>query len=390
MPMSATPSWAITEPSTYSTIECTIDCGCTTTCTCSGARSNSQRASMTSSPLFIRVAESIVILAPIFQVGMLERVLHRDARRASAGRLAERPAGGGEQDRGARRPRLWPTRHWKIALCSESTGSSAHAARAGGRGHQAARHHQRLLVGERHRACPPRSRPWSAAGPRRPRAPRATTSASTSPASVDQPVGARRAARAAAPAAARASRVDARRRRAGRPRAARTCGRARRAARRWSRARRGPPRGTRRGSSSTSSSVRSPIGAGGAEQRHALHRGTPRTQREVVEAPAKLKSRLSMRSSTPPWPGMSPPVSLVPTLRLMHRLREIADLADHAEQRARRRPRPSSRSAGQEPARAATTAGEHRRTTCATAPSTVLRGLTTGASLWRPSVEPTR
>src|SRR5436190_1120228 len=31
--MSATPSWARTDPSTYSTIECTIDCGWTTTCT---------------------------------------------------------------------------------------------------------------------------------------------------------------------------------------------------------------------------------------------------------------------------------------------------------------------------------------------------------------------
>ena len=69
MPMSATPSWAITEPSMYSTIECTIDCGWMTTCTWSGARSKSQRASITSRPLFMRVAESMVILAPIFQVG---------------------------------------------------------------------------------------------------------------------------------------------------------------------------------------------------------------------------------------------------------------------------------------------------------------------------------
>src|SRR5262245_52342989 len=33
MPMSATPSCASTEPSMYSTMECTIDCGCITTCT---------------------------------------------------------------------------------------------------------------------------------------------------------------------------------------------------------------------------------------------------------------------------------------------------------------------------------------------------------------------
>src|SRR5436190_15100298 len=47
-PMSARPSWAMTDPSTYSTIECTIDCGWTTTCTWSEATSNSQRASMRS------------------------------------------------------------------------------------------------------------------------------------------------------------------------------------------------------------------------------------------------------------------------------------------------------------------------------------------------------
>ena len=67
--MSATPSWAMTEPSTYSTMEWMMDCGCTTTCTCSAGRPKSQRASMTSSPLFMSVAESTVILAPIFHVG---------------------------------------------------------------------------------------------------------------------------------------------------------------------------------------------------------------------------------------------------------------------------------------------------------------------------------
>ena len=67
--MSATPSWAITEPSTYSTMEWTMDWGWTITCTWPGTRSKSQRASITSSPLFMSVAESTVILAPIFHVG---------------------------------------------------------------------------------------------------------------------------------------------------------------------------------------------------------------------------------------------------------------------------------------------------------------------------------
>ena len=67
--MSVTPSCAMIEPSTSSTIECTIDCGCTRTSIRSGETSNSQRASITSSPLFINVAESIVIFGPIVHVG---------------------------------------------------------------------------------------------------------------------------------------------------------------------------------------------------------------------------------------------------------------------------------------------------------------------------------
>ena len=59
----------MTEPSTYSTMEWMMDCGCTTTCTCEDCTSKSQRASMISRPLFIKVAESMVILAPIFHVG---------------------------------------------------------------------------------------------------------------------------------------------------------------------------------------------------------------------------------------------------------------------------------------------------------------------------------
>ena len=69
--MSGGESWAITLPSTNSTIEWTMLSGWTTTSICSGFRSNSQRASMTSSALFIRVAESIVIFGPICQVGCL-------------------------------------------------------------------------------------------------------------------------------------------------------------------------------------------------------------------------------------------------------------------------------------------------------------------------------
>ena len=67
--MSGGESWATTLPSTNSTIEWTTLSGWTTTSICSGSRPNSQRASITSSALFIRVAESIEIFGPICQVG---------------------------------------------------------------------------------------------------------------------------------------------------------------------------------------------------------------------------------------------------------------------------------------------------------------------------------
>src|SRR3972149_4466617 len=104
MPMSATPSWARTEPSMYSTMEWTMDCGCTTTSICSGRRSKSHRASMISSPLFISVAESTVIFAPIFQVGWFRAsAAVRGAGNVHVGeplarQLAEGAAGGREHD----------------------------------------------------------------------------------------------------------------------------------------------------------------------------------------------------------------------------------------------------------------------------------------------------
>jgi len=60
---------AIVEPSTKVTIECTMDCGWTTTSIRSAAMSKSRVASMSSRPLLTRVAELIVISGPIDQVG---------------------------------------------------------------------------------------------------------------------------------------------------------------------------------------------------------------------------------------------------------------------------------------------------------------------------------
>lgn len=61
---------ASTEPSTNCTMECTRLCLCTTTWILSGSTPKSLR-SITSSPLFARVDESIVTLGPIFQLGCL-------------------------------------------------------------------------------------------------------------------------------------------------------------------------------------------------------------------------------------------------------------------------------------------------------------------------------
>ena len=67
--MSFFASWAMRDPSTNSTKEWISDCGWTTTSICSPGRPKRKWASMTSRPLFIMVAESIVIFGPIFHVG---------------------------------------------------------------------------------------------------------------------------------------------------------------------------------------------------------------------------------------------------------------------------------------------------------------------------------
>src|SRR5699024_8551569 len=65
------PSCANTEPSTYSTMNCTTLSGCTSTSTCSCCTANNQQASISSRPLFIKLAESTEIFCPIDQLGCL-------------------------------------------------------------------------------------------------------------------------------------------------------------------------------------------------------------------------------------------------------------------------------------------------------------------------------
>ena len=109
--------------------------------------SNSQRASMTSRPLFISVAESTVIFGPIDQVGWRSASAGVTARRRSAGQPRKGPPEA-VRTRRATSAGGRPSRHWWTALCSLSTGKDRDPAAARGLDHQAARHDQHFLVGQ--------------------------------------------------------------------------------------------------------------------------------------------------------------------------------------------------------------------------------------------------
>ena len=102
----------------------TTEVGWTTTSICSYATPNRKCASISSSPLFASVAESTVILRPIRQVGCASAC--SGVTSASSSRF--RPRNGppdavrtSESISSARRP----SRHWKSAECSLSTGRSS-------------------------------------------------------------------------------------------------------------------------------------------------------------------------------------------------------------------------------------------------------------------------
>src|SRR2546430_10568280 len=67
--MAITENWASIPPSPNSTQEVIGDWGRTMTLILPGGKLNKRHASITSNPLFIKVAESIVIRRPIFHVG---------------------------------------------------------------------------------------------------------------------------------------------------------------------------------------------------------------------------------------------------------------------------------------------------------------------------------
>ena len=113
------------DPSTSSTIECTIDCGCTTTSIRSGADVEQPARLDHLEPLVHQRRRVDRDLRPHPPGRVPERVVRRDRRAASsAGRSRNGPP---DAVRISRRtsPRSRPCRHWWIALCSLSTGSTA-------------------------------------------------------------------------------------------------------------------------------------------------------------------------------------------------------------------------------------------------------------------------
>src|SRR5438128_356045 len=119
--MSGRPSWAITERSAYSTSEWMMLSRWTTTSIFEAGMSNSHRASTTSRPLFIRVAESMVILSPIFQFGCLRACSTVTSRSCSLVRFQSGPPEAVRMSRRMSSTRC-PSMDWKSALCSLSTG----------------------------------------------------------------------------------------------------------------------------------------------------------------------------------------------------------------------------------------------------------------------------
>ncbi len=150
--MSGRESWAIVAPSVNSTIEWTIDCGCTTTSIWSYGAPNSSWASITSRPLFMSVEESTVIFGPMLHVGWASASLDGDLR---PGRRGCGPGTGPPLAVSTMRARSAPPRvalarrHWCTAQCSESTGTSSAPGRAPQRLHHRPGGDQRLLVGQR-------------------------------------------------------------------------------------------------------------------------------------------------------------------------------------------------------------------------------------------------
>ena len=125
------------------------DCGCTSTSICGSSSENSRAASISSRPLFISVAESMLILAPIDQTGCLRADVGRGAGHLLARGGAERAAGRGQHDLLDRAAVAVVQRledRVVLGVHRQQRGAGlAHRAQ-----HDLAGADQRLLVGQRH------------------------------------------------------------------------------------------------------------------------------------------------------------------------------------------------------------------------------------------------
>ena len=119
--ISGIPSCAFTAPSSNWTIEWMTDCGCTTTSIWPGWTPNNHLASITSKPLFIMEAESIVIFAPISQLGCFRACVLVTVFSCSNVYVRKGPPEAVRITFSIGLPTS-PAKHWKTAECSESTG----------------------------------------------------------------------------------------------------------------------------------------------------------------------------------------------------------------------------------------------------------------------------
>src|SRR3972149_7075911 len=142
-------SWARTDPSTYSMRECTIDWGCRITSTCFASMSNSHRASITSSPLFISVAESIVIFFPMLQTGWFKASRGGGGPRPSLRALPQRSPRGG-QDNPLQRPPPAPLETLEDRGVLAVHRQELHPSGRGLSRQQGPGHYEGLLGGDRH------------------------------------------------------------------------------------------------------------------------------------------------------------------------------------------------------------------------------------------------
>ena len=138
---------AFVEPSQSCTSAWMIDCGCTTTSMRSYGVPNRWWASITSRPLFISVAESIVILPPIVHVGCLSASSTVTSCEVALA-AAERAAGGGDDqllDHAGRLAGEQVVHRGVLGVDRDQLGAGG----LGQRGHELAADDERLLVGQR-------------------------------------------------------------------------------------------------------------------------------------------------------------------------------------------------------------------------------------------------